>query len=347
LAGLTEETADEPDGGTRLFSTTGTVTGIDLGSTSVKLVRARDSRGTGTLLNVCLEELPATDQETWEAEATRAIERILKDSKLSRRDLGRVALAVGGASVHVRQVDLPTLTDPELRSSIKYEARKHLPIESLSEAAVDCQVMTRHESAQKMSVLFAGAPDALVKSRVRIAQRVGIEPELVEPSALSLLNGFYAQPHDKAMGTLSIIDLGASGATLVFSRPGGVVYSRTVTVPGPKISGEEGIPAETVTNYARTVAAALRESAQFYSTMNARRHVETVFLAGGNALIEGLEQALAGFLGIPVSPLDLTQGLHYSPSGSEGMTPELIKKTAPQFAVALGLLFWGTVNVPD
>lgn len=340
-----------------MFATTGAVTGVDLGSRNVKLVRARRSKTGDKLLDACIEELPQTTPETWESEAAKALGRILKSQKLSRRELGRVAVAVSGASVHLRQVDLPALTDPELKASMKYEARKHLPLESGTENALDCQVIDRPAGAPRMSVLFAGAPDGLIKSRVKILERAGIEPEIVDVAPLALLNGLYAQPgwKDGDPSTVALMDLGASSATIVMSRRGGVVYSRTVAVPGPAgaqpATGDSpegafpGIPPETLEAYARALAAALRETAQFYASMNARRPVETIHLAGGNALLPGLDGKLSELLGLPVSPLDLTRSLHYSPPGSRHLSPEALHRTAPQLAVALGLLYWGNGDV--
>jgi Tfp pilus assembly PilM family ATPase len=97
--------------------------------------------------------------------------------------------------------------------------------------------------------------------------------------------------------------------------------------------------------YARALAAALKETAQFYASMNARRPVETIHLAGGNALLPGLDHKLAELLGLPVSLLDLTRALHYSPAGSHSLSSEALHHSAPQLAVALGLLYWGNGDV--
>jgi len=43
--------------------------------------------------------------------------------------------------VDARQVEMPSLSEAELRSSLRYEARQHLPLENLGEAALDCQVI--------------------------------------------------------------------------------------------------------------------------------------------------------------------------------------------------------------
>ena len=88
-----------------------------------------------------------------------------------------------------------------------------------------------------------------------------------------------------------------------------------------------------------------RETAQFYASMNARRNIESIYVAGGHALLPGLQAKLSSFLGLMVSPLDLTRSLNYSPSGSNRLSSEALKNVAPHYALALGLLYWGNGDV--
>ncbi len=312
-----------------MFSTTGTITGIDLGSRSVKLVRAKGG-SQPKLLNAAVEELSGESEDAWKQEAGRALERLLKAQGLGARDLGLVHAAVTGASVQLKQVDLPPLNDEELRASLKYEARKHLSFGS-TETALDCQVMTR-EAEGAASTLIVGAPDSLVAAHVAVLNSLGIEPEIVDAGPLALLNGAFSLPgaNDE---TIAIMDLGRTGTTLTMARRGGALYTRTVPVSGP--------PDETVS----PLSGAFRETSQYFAPMNERRKVDRVFLCGGHALAPEFEISLQDALGIPVSTLDLTQGLPYSPSGSGKTSEAEVRMRAPQLAVALGLLHWGPSHV--
>lgn len=353
-----------------MLAPAGFMTGIDLGTRGVKLVRARAGGRAGKLLNAGIGEISATGPDEWPAAAARALATLLREQKLKPRDLGRVAAAVSGPAVHLRQVDLPPLGDAELRTSLKYEARKHLPLENPAEAALDCQILSRPAGDQPMSVLLVGTAEALVQSRVEVLKKVGIDPEIVDAAPLALLNGLHGQPDGNGhpWDTAAVFDLGAASTTIVMARRGGVVYSRSLPLSGDALLDavarstaaadreaaenekrrgmEPGAPgAATLRGHAEALAGAFRETAQFYSLMNERRKVDRIFLAGGDALLPGIDRLLGDSLGVPVSKLDLTEALNYSPAETGHFSREHLHHVAPRLAVALGLLYWGDNNV--
>jgi Tfp pilus assembly PilM family ATPase len=315
-----------------LFDSRDTMTGIDLGTRSVKLARAQGGKGSRKLLSAGLAELAG--EGDWEEASAAALGKLLADLGLKPRDLGRVIVAVSGKSVHLRQVEMPALSETELKSSLRYEARQHLPLENFGEAALDCQVLAPPApGAATQSVLMVGAPDELVKSRVKVLGAVGIEPEIVDAAPLALVNVLEASDPDAlAPGrTVAILDIGASSSTFVFLRRGGVVYTRHVAAAagGP-------VPA---------LASAFRETANFYGQLNERRPVDQVVLAGGGALTPGFKEELARQLGLSVSVLDAARGLTYAPAKGHGIPAEDLAGLSPRLGVALGMLYWGDGSV--
>jgi Tfp pilus assembly PilM family ATPase len=105
-----------------LFGSNDTVTGIDLGASSVKLARARAGRGVRRLLNAGVVDMPVGgDSGNWAERAGQALRTLLEEQKLGARDLGRVLVSVSGPSVHLRQIDMPPLSDEELKAAVKFE----------------------------------------------------------------------------------------------------------------------------------------------------------------------------------------------------------------------------------
>ena len=314
-----------------MFDMRDTTTGIDLGTRGLKLVRGQGAKGSRRLLNAAAVELEGETE--WSAGSKAALAALLKAQHLKPRDLGRVIVAVSGKSVHLRQVEMPTLSEKEVRSSLRYEARQHLPLENLGEAALDCQVIGPIGDGATQSVLMVGVPNELVKDRVRVLESVGIEPHIVDAAPLSLVNALEGS-HPEALPTgrtVAILDIGGASSTFVFLRPGGVVYTRHVSV--------------TAESPVASLASAFRETANFFGQMNERRPVDQVYLAGGGALVTGAKDELARQLGLSVALLDATQGLTYAPPKGSGLTAEALSAQAPRFAVALGMLYWGDGRV--
>lgn len=325
-----------------MFGAREIVTGIDLGSAAVKLVRIQKAASGHQLLNVGIAELTEGSDADWEARSTTALRELLAAQKLRSKELGMVVAGVGGPSVHLRQVEMPLLSEAELRSSLRYESRQHLPLENIAQAALDCQVIgdTIVEKEDRQSVLMVGAPEPLVQARVRVLRGAGLEPEVVDAVPLALLNALSAgEPEAVAAGsTIAIIDLGRSSTALVLSRRGGVVYCRQV----PSVSGNgKADPAQ----QAEALTRAFRETAQFYGQLNTRRPVDRIYLVGGGAREGDLTQRLGAATGIPAEVLDAAQHLAYSPGGNRGITPEQLTDAAPRLAVAIGLAHWGQTGV--
>lgn len=313
-----------------MFASSEAMTGIDLGAASVKLVRVRRGREIERLLNVGVAEITAASPAGWAEEAPRALRRLLDEQGLRPRDLGPVHAAVSGPSVHLRQVEMPSMSADELRAALRYESRKHLPLDTMGESAVDCHVLERPPGpAGSQAVLVVGAPEALVQSRVRALGSVGIEPELVDVAPLAALNALeWAEPGlVRSDRTLAVIDLGASAVVMTFARDNGVVYSRSLR---PVTGGVDAMAAG--------IEPAFRETAAFYAQMNERREIDRVFLCGGGALTEGLSGRLAGMLGLPVAPLDASRRLIYSPARNMDRPAERLAVLSPRLAVAVGLL---------
>jgi len=325
-----------------LFDSRESMTGIDLGASGVKLARARAGKGIRRLLNVGVVDFATDATGSWADKAGAALRELLVDQGLKPRDLGRVLVAVTGPSVHLRQVEMPALSDSELRASLRYEARQHLPLENLGDAALDCQVMdaVSKDAGGSQSVLMVGAPNTLVQSRIQVLKNAGIDPEVVDAAPLALLNALEgSDPDAMASGrTVAVADLGSSASTFIFSRRGGAVYSRSVAPAdrgngGGKSGGADGL------------AQAFRETSQFYAQMNERRPVDQLYLAGGGALDVELAAALADRLDLPVAVLDATRRLAYSPGRDQNPKVTELAALAPRLAVALGLLFWGDGGV--
>lgn len=321
-----------------MFARSRAFTGIDLGTTCVKLARASGNGRPERLLNAALAEVGEAASGEWETAAAAALKSLLRQLDLKPRELGRVATSISGPSVHIRQVDLPPLSHEELRSSLKFEVRKHFSLENPAQAALDCQVLERPAAPTPMKVLLAGAPEALVASRVRVLESVGIQPETVDALPLALLNGLQRQPVFKEGqgATFALVDLGATVTTIVISRRGGVLYARSL----PATGALEGTNLSSLTG-------PFRETAQFYASINQRRSVDQVCLCGGGALTPDLDRRLEEALALPVSRLNLAGELAYAPAGSGSMSPDMLEQCAPQLATALGLLYWGATDVSN
>jgi Tfp pilus assembly PilM family ATPase len=311
-------------------------TGIDLGTTSVKLVRGHGGGRLEHVTHAGVEPLAGTGGGRDAQETAAALRRLLERMRLRGSQLGLLATAVGGPEVVCREVVTASMNDDVLERALPFEARKYLDLESMKSPVLDFQVLGRLAEAvpgvgPQMRVLFAAAPREARNFPVEVLRLAGLEPDVVDLEPLAELNALAAIPggagtDEQAVG---LLDLGGSRAVLhLWSRAGGLL-SRDVGEPAPGVP-----PTDEGETYGAALAGPVRESATFFRGRH-RRDVARLYLAGGGARFKGVQRALARALEVPCLVFDPLQGLSVDVEGC------IDAAEAPmRFVTACGLCRW-------
>src|SRR5690606_27012601 len=102
--------------------------GVDIGSSSIKVCQARETRRGLSVQRIGFAPLPAraiVDGQVRDASLViEALRRVFADSKIRSKD---VALSVSGQSVIIRKISVPLMTPEELEEQISWEAEQHIP----------------------------------------------------------------------------------------------------------------------------------------------------------------------------------------------------------------------------
>lgn len=287
-----------------MLSRRAATTGIDLGRHTVKLVRLEPGVGDRPILSHWgVEPVDRSVPDRMQARAS-ALSALLRRVGLKSRQLGSVYSAVGGRDVCVRQVVLPPLTEDELRRALPFEARKHLPLESLKEPCLDFQIVGdapvgEGGEAPGKEVVLVAVPRAQRDDVLRILDSVGIDPVALGAEPLPAVNAVLdAYPLEAGNGVRVVLDLGAESSVLAAVAPGGDLYVRAMefTCEGPAERSPE--------DCARTLAFELEETFRFLAVRQRIRHVARVHVCGGGALVLGLKERIAATLGVELVPVD-------------------------------------------
>lgn len=311
-------------------------TGIDLGSTSVKLVRGYGGSGLECVTHAGVEPLATHGGARDIQESAAALRRLLERLRLKGPQLGLLATAVGGAEVACREVLTAAMPDETLARALPFEARKYLDLENMKSPVLDYQVLGRTTeftpgSGPQMRVLFAAAPREARDFPVEVLRLAGLEPDVVDLEPLAALNavaaaGRGATGDDQAVG---LLDLGGARATLhLWARAGGLL-SRDVGEAAPALA-----PADDGEACGRMLSGPVRETATFFRGRH-RREVALIYLAGGGARFAGVPRALEQALGIPCRALDPLQGLAIEADGCADALQGTMR-----FTTACGLCRW-------
>lgn len=343
-----------------LFKTKKEIVGIDIGSSSVKLVQLREVKGGYQLVSLGMTPLPPeaiVDNAIMDSSSVvQAIRDLVESQKIKTKN---VATSISGHSVIIRKVQLPIMTEEELEASIQWEAEQYIPFE-ISEVNLDFQILGPDpKDPSQMTVILVAAKKDFVNDYMAVFKECGLTPMVMDIDCFALENAFEANFGFGEDEVVALINMGASAMNVNILKGGGTVFTRDIQVGGNmfneeiqkrlglngddaekvKLGGEAaGIDpeavADVVTDAAETLAQEVQRSLDFFSATSADEKVQKLFIAGGVAKIAQVKSALEQRLGIPVEVLNPFQAIAVN---DKGFDPEYIAAVGPLYTVATGL----------
>lgn len=216
----------------RLFDNTGkSVLGVDIGSSSIKVVQLK--RKGGRALLETYGELALGPYAGFQVgQATNlsdeklgeAIRDIVREANVTTRDAG---FAIPLAASLVTVVHIPTVSGEDLKTMVPIEARRYIPV-PISEVALDFRVIPEeaggeshneevsHDSSRegvlekrgRTKVLIAAIHNETINRFESIAKKSGLEVSFLEIETFSSMRSLLG----RETGSVLIVDIGA-GAT--------------------------------------------------------------------------------------------------------------------------------------
>src|SRR5512136_2939271 len=127
------------------FTTKKEIVGIDIGSSSVKLVQLKEQKGGYTLQNVGMLQLPQeaiVDNTLMDSSSiAETVKKLFKGLNIRVKD---AACSVSGNSVIIRKISLPAMPPEELEDQIHWEAEQYIPFD-INDVNIDFQVLEPSE----------------------------------------------------------------------------------------------------------------------------------------------------------------------------------------------------------
>ena len=343
-----------------LFKSNKDLIGVDIGSSSVKLVQLRESKGRYHLVTFGMTELPTeviVDNAIMDSAALAdAIRGLVESLKIKTKN---VATSVSGHSVIIRKIQLPLMTEDELEASIQWEAEQYIPFE-VSEVNLDFHILGPDANDPSvMNVTLVAAKKDMVNDYVAVFSECGLTPVVMDVDCFALENAFESCLGVEDEEVVALINMGASAMNVNILKAGNTVFTRDVQVGGNMVNDEiqkrlglnsedserakhgeevEGADSESVQEIVASATESLAQEVQrsldFFSATSADEKVHKVFITGGVSQTPGVKGMLEKRLGIPVevfNPFEL-MGVD-----SKEFDPEYIQNVGPMFTVGVGL----------
>ncbi len=337
--------------------------GVDISASSVKMVELSElpKKGGYVVERYAIEPLPkdaVTDGNINNLDAVaETLQRAWK--RLGSR-IKNVSLALPAAAVITKKILLPAgMREEDLEYQVESEANQYIPF-ALDEVNLDFQVIgPAPGNPEELEVLLAASRKANVEDRVAAAQAAGLRALVVDVEPYAAETAFEqisAQLPDNAVDKcVALVDVGSNVMNVNVLRNGQSVYSRDQQVGGDQLTQQIqamfGLSADEAEaakrsgglpdNYESDVLSPFRESVvmeiaralQFFFTSTQYNEVDYIVLAGGCAVLPGLDDAVATRTQVSTmvaNPFALM-------TLSSRIKPRQLQMDAPSLIVACGL----------
>ena len=336
--------------------------GVDISSSAVKMVEIEPAGK--NLLRVeryVIENLPkdaVTDGNIMNLEAVAETLRRAWNRMGTRTK--HVALALPSAAVITKKIIVPAgLREDELETQVETEANQYIPF-ALDEVNLDFQELGPAASGpDDMEVLIAASRKEKVEDRVAAAESAGLKALImdVESFATQAACEMVAQqlPNGGRDQTIAVVDIGASMMHVNVLRGGQSIYLREQTFGGNQLTQEiqrryslssdeaeiakrqgglpENYESEVLQPFMDTLALEVARAVQFFFSSSQFTQVDHILLAGGCAMIPGLDEIVA----TRTQASTMIANPFASMALSSRIKPKQLTLDAPALLIACGL----------
>lgn len=353
-----------------LFSSTKSYLGIDLGTSSIKVVELESEKGRPKLVTYGFSEQSTDIVKSDAQDVQRKIIAALKTiTRKANTTTTKAIAALPSFAVFSSIISLPSMSKKDLVAAVRWEAKKFVPM-PLEEMILDWKILNTEDKEKKgeeekksnlpekkaknYQILLTAAPKNLVKRYVDIFKQVGLQLVSLETEAFALERSLIG--NDKT--AIMVVDIGAIACDISVIVEGIPILNRSIDIGGNTITKaianslnvdleraeqfkrDSGISAggtaqgqipRTIEFIISSVVNEIKYVLNLYQNQR-EKNIEKVILAGGSSFLPNLPNYLERILNLKVFIGDPWARVIY-PVDLKPVLEEL----GPRFAVAIGL----------
>lgn len=339
----------------------GSVIGVDIGSSSLKVVQMRREGGTAILETYGEIALgPYASAEVGQAtnlpadKISETLKDLLREANVTTKNAG---LSIPFSRSLLTLVSLPRRTDPEEQKTvISLEARKYIPV-PVQEVQLDWFIVPEAlpegtTPSPNVNVLLVAVHNDELTLLQNVVQGAGLETSFYEIEIFSTIRSVVDEPIKPVM----VLDIGASATKVYVVERGVVALSHNIRQGGQDvtrtIASAHGLPMSQAESLKKEHG--FNDSAKLYDRATielvfsrifdeARRAltkyetahqkaVSTLILTGGGGVTKDLAAYAKTFFSIDVQVAD-----PFAKTSAPAFMRPVLQEIGPEFAVAVGL----------
>ncbi|MBS1233250.1 MAG: pilM [Nitrospirae bacterium] len=336
-----------------LFGGRGTI-GLDIGSGYLKLVQLKDTKG-GYELEL-FDMLPLPPELIVDGsiiDSLRLVDSLKELARKARVKTKDVTISIAGlASVIVKRVSLPDMSEDELSESIKFEAEQYIPFD-IDDVNLDFQILGPKEEPGQMDVILVAVKKDIINEYLSVVKEAGFNCQIVDVNSFALENIYEINYEIEPEKNVALVNIGASTMNMNILKGGISVFTRDSAV-GSNLHTEvlqrefnltyevaerlkRGEPVENVSPQdafsvmelaSEEVIGEVNRSLEYF-----HEDIHEIVLSGGCALIKDFPNLLAEKIRVETKLLQPFKNIKIA----KNFDLSFIEEMAPMAAVAAGL----------
>ena len=337
------------------------ILGIDISSSSVKILELSQASGGYTIEGYAVQALPTNAVIEKDIKDVQAVAQALQVALQKAKSKCRhAAVAISSSAVITKTVQMNCeLNDQEIYQQLQIEADKYIPY-PLEEVSFDFEVIGKNsKNPEQVDVLLAASRKENIEIMSELLTMAGLTPKIVDiefyamERAMQLITSQLE--HHEEDDVIAIIDIGSMVTTLSVLHHDRNIYTREQLFGGQHlteaiqrrygVSFEEaglakrqgGLPddyeTEVLNPFLQSILQQINRALHFFFSAKEINTIDHLFIAGGTAATEGLIELLDEELDIPVT---LANPFHHM-MVNETLPLQNLQKDAPAMMVCCGL----------
>ncbi|HEY2924691.1 MAG TPA: type IV pilus assembly protein PilM [Candidatus Eisenbacteria bacterium] len=339
-----------------MFGRKKSTVGLDIGSSSIKVVELVHDRNGARLVNFGVSEPMSEAIVDGEIMDRQLVHEAIANLFEARQIRNRVVTsAVSGRAVIVKKILMDRLSEEDAKEAIQWEAEQHVPYD-INDVSLDFQIINPNVDQKKMQVLLVAAKKEMIQNHADIIREAGLTPVIIDVDSFAIQNCVEANYDLRSDEVVALVNIGAeiTNVNIVedqvphFTKDlsvgsnafvEGIQRRYNVSQPDAlnalRGRGDSSIDVAPIIQTAcEDLSVQLDRAIAYLKSSGETERVDRILLSGGSARVPGLREFLNTRHQVPVDVVNPLQKLGYDPSLFNG---ESVENVAPALTVAIGL----------
>lgn len=333
--------------------------GLDLGSSSVKMIELKSSGRSLKMTNFGMAPLTPGLIDGGEIVDPAALASVISGL---HRELGiknrNICTGMFGGAVIVKKISIPRIDPKLIAEQIPWEAEQYIPFD-LSEVNLDYHLLrTESSNSETMDILLVAAKHDYIIKYFEAIEGAGLKCAALDVNGFALANCFEVN-YGVRPETIALINIGAGVTNLVVVEAGNVVFCRDIPIGGQMINIEiarelgvnadeaeelkigfsqsESSPQEldaVIRSSNEMICEEIKDSFKFYDQSGSGSPVNNIFVSGGTLKVPGLIESIAQSTGLDCQLFNPLQNIGFN---QKNFSEEFLHEILPFLPCSMGL----------